>query len=209
MPEGQISFDLGTAVLSQYDADGFLGISIDHYGDSAGGPPAESHNAFGFLGRPSDPDVDVTTATPTTGCTVWYYREGKRYGAIAMSDPRHLPPQVNKGGSVQYCSVAGAYAKFDGSTGAYSVAVPSGQSMTLQAAGGPAIVHDSNGITVGGNLAQAVALGSAVNTLISSLLTFATGLCPPNAVMSTSAAFIAQLQALKQIQTSMLKGVSD
>lgn len=205
MTPGQLKFDLGTAALSQYDADGFLGISVDHYGDNAGGPPAEGHTVFGFHSRPSDPDVDQN-AQPTRGCTVLYFLEGQRWHAMPLGDPRHLPPQLTKGGSVQYCAAAGAYAKFDGQSGAYSLAVPKGQSATFQAAGGPTVVMDANGLTVGGASAQALALGPALAALITALQAFAAGNCVNGAVLTSSVKFVADLQAITTYQTTTIKG---
>ena len=229
-----VEFDLGIAVLSRYSADGFLGVAIDHYGDSPGGPPGVVHNPFGFAGRPLDPDVDTTTTAPYNGCTLLYYREGKRYGSIVLGDPRHLPPQVAKGGSVHYCAVAGAYAKFEGGTGAYTLAIPSGQSATFQAAGGPSVVIDANGLTVGTTMqvnakgftaggratlddtglavtgsgpAQPLALGPALQALIAAVQQLSAGTCS-GVPLSTAPLVQAALAAITQVQTSVIRGSS-
>ena len=203
---GSISFDLGTCAGSFYDVDGFIGFAVDHYGDNGGGPPAEGHTPFGFACRPSDPDVDPTTNKPSKGCSLLYGLEGQRFHAIPLGDPRHLPPTLTKGGSVQYCAVAGAWARFDGASGAYDVKVPNGQGVTFQAAGGPAAVVGANGLTVGGSTAQPVALGAAVQALINAVNLLATGLASPGNVLSTSAACISALQAIQQVQTVAIKG---
>jgi hypothetical protein len=124
----QLSFDFAQVTSSEYDDDAVLGLGIDHYGaEEGGGPTAEAHSPFGFLGRPLDP-------TDGEGCTMLWWQEGSRTHAMALNDHRVRVklPKLRKGGSAQYCA-AGSYALFDGEdpsgskrAGSYVLGVPYG-----------------------------------------------------------------------------------
>jgi hypothetical protein len=97
-------FDLGIAVLTEYDADGFLGAQPDVFGEQSSGVQAyELHHPYGFQGRPNDPDVGPD-GTPKTGAALLYWLEGSLGHALALQDPRVQSklPQLKKGGSIQY-----------------------------------------------------------------------------------------------------------
>jgi hypothetical protein len=92
-------WDLGTAVSSEYDADGFLYVAFDSYGEkNSGVPPAELHSAYGFLSRSLDPDVDPE-GNPTLGCNLWRAFEGNVPHSLFAQDPRVMLklPQLKKG----------------------------------------------------------------------------------------------------------------
>lgn len=210
-----LQFDFGTAILSEYDRDGFLGIAIDHYGDDgAGAPPAEAHHPLGFAARPMDPDQSGPKATVTGGATVLHFFEGQRGHAIALQDHRHPAPRLPKGGSAQYSpGTPVASAAFDQS-GNYHLTVPSGTTVLVEIAGGPSVklsgttvqVLAAGAVQIGDSTAQPLALGPVLGQLIAALQTFAAGNCPPNAPMTTSVAFIALLQSLTQFQTKIVSG---
>jgi hypothetical protein len=144
------AWDLGVAMYSEYDADGFLGIQMDVYGEEESGCPAlEVHGTFGFLARPRDPEPDGT------GCHALYAWEGDRGHVWLAGDPRVTAklPRLKKGGSIHYCA-AGAYALFDGETGAYTVHVPAGAAVTIRCEGGPQATFGPTEIALGGAGAQ-------------------------------------------------------
>lgn len=97
-------YDFATSATSSYDADGFLTVGVDNYGD-AGSSPAELHHPFGFLSRPLDPQVDAN-GNPTLGCTLKVWDEGSRKHAMALADCTVTPnlAQCGKGDSMQYCA---------------------------------------------------------------------------------------------------------
>lgn len=98
------TWDLGMVALSEYDADGWLGVSYDAYGEQNSGiHPAELHSPHGFYSRPLDPDTDGA-GNPTIGCNVWWSWEGNDAHAMLGSDPRlvaNLPPLL-KGEAIFY-----------------------------------------------------------------------------------------------------------
>jgi hypothetical protein len=125
------AWDFGTVQLSDWDADGFLGIQIDPVAsdeDPGGMPLAEAHHPYGFFGRPRDPDADGR------GCSVLTMRRGSRERyAFVKSDPRTLEliPNGTKGVSYQFAFTdAGelSFHEIDGETGTHSIYVPDGDS---------------------------------------------------------------------------------
>jgi hypothetical protein len=126
------TWDLGTAVLTEYDADGFLGVQLDHYGDEPGTEPLELHSPYGFLSRPPDPDADGR------GCQAFYAWDGQRGHALLSHDPRTADriPRLKKGGSVQYCG-KGGFGLFDGDDDTYTLYVPT----DFDGAGTPTKAH--------------------------------------------------------------------
>lgn len=117
-----IEFDIGTALYTAYDDDGFLTVQIDAYGGQQSGViPYEVHSPHGLLTRPHDPDDDGE-------CQVLYGLEGGRGHAWFCSDPRVIPyiPQITKGGTVLYGGKvkAPSYTAFDGDTNSVVTYVP-------------------------------------------------------------------------------------
>ena len=120
-----IDWDLGVCMASQYDAQGFLGIAVDLYGEGqASGQVFEPIHPYGFISRPADPDKDEN-GNPKVGAGALYASEGDRKFVMPLGDPRAVAkvPQVKLGGSAQYCQ-PGGFAYFDGATGSYQVYVP-------------------------------------------------------------------------------------
>lgn len=210
-----LQFDFGTAILSEYDRDGFLGIAIDHYGDDgAGAPPAEAHHPLGFAARPLDPDKSGLKATVIGGATVLHFFEGQRAHCIALQDHRRPAPTLPKGGSVQYSpGTPAANAAFD-EKGNYHLSVPTGTTVTAEIAGGPSVklsgttvqILAAGAVQLGDSTAQPLALGPVLGQLIALLQTFAAGQCANGVPVSTSAAFITALQSLTQFQTKIVAG---
>jgi hypothetical protein len=159
------AWDLGVAMYSEYDADGFLGIQVDVYGEEQSGCPAlEAHGHFGFLSRPRDPDPDGA------GCHALYAWEGNRGHVWLAGDPRVTAklPRLKKGGSVHYCA-AGGYALFDGESGAYTVHVPAGASVTIECDGGPKATVGPANISLGGDAAQPLVSAPALQAYLTLL----------------------------------------
>lgn len=119
-------WDLGIAMLSEYDKDGFIGVQVDLYGEKKSGAPLfELHHNYGFLAVPLDPDKDVET-NPTSGaCSVLYCWEGSRGHAWLSGDTRVTPtlPKFLPGSSAQY-GATGSFWVIDGKTGSQIGYVP-------------------------------------------------------------------------------------
>lgn len=121
-----MKFDLGVAMLSEYDADGFIGIQVDLYGEQAASAPAfEGHHQYGFLSVPLDPEKDSTAQPTANACSVLYGWEGSRGHVWLLGDPRVTTklPKVVKGGSIQY-GATGSFHVIDGKTGTQVLYVP-------------------------------------------------------------------------------------
>jgi hypothetical protein len=112
-----MKFEISTALLTGYDADGFLGVQVDAHG-SKGFTPYTLWHTYGFVSRPLDPDDD-------TGCTVLQAEQGRQGFAWLLNDPRvqSKVPQVKQGGSAQYAS-DGAFASLDPETHTWTLYVP-------------------------------------------------------------------------------------
>lgn len=90
-------FDLGTVLLSEYDADGFLSVQVDLYGGKAS-PSFELHSPYGTSQRPLDPVVDAN-GTIVAGCRALFAVEGDRHHAWILGDTRITPilPEIKPG----------------------------------------------------------------------------------------------------------------
>ena len=133
---GYIGLDFAQAVLSEYDSDKFLGITLDHYGEEeAGGHAAEAVMPLGMLARPLDPDV-ANDGSPQVAAPVLTMTEGDRLHAMPLTDPRTVTsmPPLKKGGFMTYCPASPkSFALYDGKdpagksrAGSYTLAVTYG-----------------------------------------------------------------------------------
>ena len=99
-------WDLGVATLSQKDADGFIGVQVDVYGEQqSSAPPFEVFMPPGLYCRPRDPATGPD-GLPTLGANVLYAWEGNNGFAFPMHDPRvvaKLPNTIAQGDTVLYC----------------------------------------------------------------------------------------------------------
>lgn len=101
-----MALDMGVAVFSERDTDGFVNISYDGYqppNQKAGIGAVEAHHPFGFQGRPRDPEQD-SQGSPGIGATVLRFSDQNGDHLFPLGDPRTTPklPTVGKGGSIQY-----------------------------------------------------------------------------------------------------------
>lgn len=97
-------FRLHQVSYSEVDANGFIGIQFDAFGEEKSGMPAvEAHHPFGFMSRPVDPDVDADGA-PKFGCNVLVGWDGDEAHAWVLADPRSrlVLPTLLRGESIQY-----------------------------------------------------------------------------------------------------------
>ncbi len=103
-------------LLTQRDADGFVGIQLET--DSGDGPLVEQQHTFGFFSRPLDP-------TDEGACTAFGFDTGDDTHAILGYDARIVPkiPELPKGSSMQY-GATGSYHQIAGDTGIQTLYVP-------------------------------------------------------------------------------------
>lgn len=112
-----VSLDFAQVLGSEYDDDGHIGLSLDHYGEEeASGQAAELLCPLGIVVRPVDPDVS-NDGSPEGVSPVLQMTEGDHVAAMPLNDPRvtsQLPKQ-KKGGFLTYCPAApGSFSVFDG-----------------------------------------------------------------------------------------------
>src|SRR3954471_1001986 len=114
-----IELRMHVATYSEVDANGFIGIQFDAFGEEKSGMEAvETQHPFGFRSRPRDPDSGF-------GCTILVGWEGDEAHVLSvLADPRwikSLPPE-KQGGSTRYGVTANgakgvSFSQFDGETG--------------------------------------------------------------------------------------------
>lgn len=88
---GALRWDIACAVGTNVDADGFLSIQHDAYGEGDAGVPAyQAHHPHGIWSCPIDPVIDPATgqSDPARACQVLIADEGGVGHAIALEDPR-------------------------------------------------------------------------------------------------------------------------
>lgn len=101
-----LELDIGLALFSALDGNGFLTIQPDAYGEQKSGmAPCETHHPLGMIARPLDPVVDKGgTPDPTQAAQLLRLDEEGKSHVLALEDPRavaNLPP-IQKGESVVY-----------------------------------------------------------------------------------------------------------
>jgi hypothetical protein len=121
-----IDLRLHTATYSELDANGFVGIQFDAFGEEKSGVEAkETKHVFGSRSRPRDPDGEF-------GCEILVGWEGNEAVVLSvLADARwikSLPPE-KKGGSTRYGVTANgakavSFEQFDGDTGGHTLYVP-------------------------------------------------------------------------------------
>jgi hypothetical protein len=116
-----IHWDLGLALFSGYDSDGFLEVQPDADGEQDAGVEAyEVHGPGGLHHRPWDPVVDPNTLLPDAAqsATILAAERGQMGVVLVLGDPRVLPtlPPLAKGETAIYGN-AGQFSRYfaDGS----------------------------------------------------------------------------------------------
>lgn len=117
--------------LTEYDANGFLGVQVDAYGeaDTDGKPPGlpsvEAWHPYGAYGRPPDPDVDDGGNIKFSCATVTLWEGKSEAYALFLNDPRVQPklPLLPKGGSATY-GADGSFASFNPDTHTWTLYIP-------------------------------------------------------------------------------------
>lgn len=205
-----MDFDLGMALLSSYDANGFLGIGVDVYGgQDAGTGLFDAKFPYGTFGCPRDPTTS-NDATVRTGATVLWAYSGKQRIAWTLDDPRVWPklPQASKGTWGAYADTGQADITtmvLDGTTGSFALRVPhsgSGVSRVLVDIETPGaeeiLLANGNGcelsvkpseVVVGDTLlALALTKAAAFDALVSALQAYATAMGTAVSFAQTAAA---------------------
>lgn len=162
-----ISFDLGLAIQSDYDTDGFPEVQVDLYGgENAGAPMFEHHHTFGHDSRPLDPEKDANARPTSNSCTALYGWEGSRGHSWLGSDPRVTPklPKLAKGSGRVYCASA-HYVVCDEGEDAIRIVHASGTSIRVDASG---VTVKSPTVTLGDG-ASGVATEATLTALLQSL----------------------------------------
>jgi hypothetical protein len=120
-----LEFDVQIATLTEYDADGFIGLQVDGYGPDAGLEPVEMHGFAGFLARPADPVLGADgEPDPANSHAVLHATEGGRGHAWPLGHPGQLAklPRLPKGSAIFYApGAAGSWMLFDGTTGTWEL----------------------------------------------------------------------------------------
>jgi len=102
-------WDIGVAVFSGYDADGWLEVQYDAFGDlKAGVQPYEVQAQAGILHRPLDPEVDANSKViEGKASTVLVAMQGGLGRMFILTDPRVIPllPVIQKGETLLYSDV--------------------------------------------------------------------------------------------------------
>ncbi len=109
--------DFGLVLLSSYDDDKHLELSLDSYGEEeAGSKAAVAISPLGTIARPLDAD-QANDGSPELASEVLLMTVGNEVHALALNDPRvtsKLPP-VRKGGYLNYCAAQpGSFWIWDG-----------------------------------------------------------------------------------------------
>lgn len=124
-----MEWDIGQAILTTYDENGFLGIGVDvPGGDAAGTSTFDATWPYGTFCRPRDPDVGVD-GQRKLGATTLYAYLGPGRSALVADDPRVVPklPQASKGTWGAYADTGRAdltVMVLDGTTGSFALVVP-------------------------------------------------------------------------------------
>jgi hypothetical protein len=180
----------GTALYTERQESGFLGIQPDRLGTGSSGPALEVLMPFGVLGRPIDPDLDPS-GTVTVGANVLQLADGDEGFTLPTGDPRFakLLPDVDKGGAGLYATVqAGsdrrvAYLLFGGD-GSFTLQVPYaggkahvvsidlGTGVIRLAHGeGPVVELNATGVALGGKGGQAIVTDQGLQAFLEAVST--------------------------------------
>jgi hypothetical protein len=119
MSGDRISLDIGICVLTEYDADGFIGVQYDAYGeDKSSAPRVWLQHFYGCISRPLQAD-------DAGGCVLLYERDGAEGNAWLGYDKRVQAkiPTVKLGGVALYDS-NGSFQSFDPETRTVTLYVP-------------------------------------------------------------------------------------
>lgn len=129
-----IQVEMYLAQASAFDADGFLVVQPDGFGEQGCGFH-ENVNPYGLSSRPLDPALGQDGA-PTAGCLLLTFLEGGQWMTLALTDKRVVDgyPPLQKGESMLYgpkFNFARCYA--DGSVGLFvtDTGTATGQSISL------------------------------------------------------------------------------
>lgn len=98
--------DIAVCTLSEYNADGWLGIQVDVLGGKDGSSyPYETLHPFGFMSRPPDPEVGAE-GLPSKGCKALVAYDGDEGFVLPLSDQATVAslPILQKGESQIYAS---------------------------------------------------------------------------------------------------------
>jgi len=208
-----VKLEYGTALFTERQESGFIGIQPDRHGAGAGGPALEVAMPFGLIGRPLDPDRDPSGAVKV-GANVFVFSDGDEGFALPTGDPRFakLLPDVDKGGAGLCATVrAGselrvAYLLFAGD-GSFTLKVPyeRGKAHVIAvdvAAGelrlvhgeGPSVTVKASGVELGGAGGKPVVTDQGLGDFLQAVSTALgalgkpVGSVPPLAATKTTAA---------------------
>lgn len=133
---GGLMFDLGTAVHTAYDDEGWIGVRLDGYGEEESGMgDSELQTQFGFTSRPIDRDE-------AGGCDILYAHAGNSESFVWFGTDRRYTskcPPLFQGSSAQWNS-HGQFSLLDTEKDTYTLYVPMGSEAHVVTVG-----KDANG----------------------------------------------------------------
>lgn len=167
--------NISKVTATTYDKAGFPETQVELYGDGASCAPCETYHPAGFIGRPNDPSFDPS-GKAQVGAHVLYYVEGNQVHTLILNDPRRTQrlPAVDKGGSMMYADVDGAYTRYKGD-GTYECRVPAGKTVTVQVGSGASVVVSDATVAIGDQAARALAHAQEILVILAGLVTEITG----------------------------------
>lgn len=156
-----LEWHYGNVLLTEYDADGFLGLQIDAYGDEKSGVPTfQQVHPGGVIHRPRDPDDSGRAGT-------LYFWEGPQGFAFSVSDPRSVAdlPELAKGSTCVYAHRAPgskSYVLVDAGSGDITIKTQGGTSAEIKIPGnGGDIIANGAKITAIGDVVTATGVSLA------------------------------------------------
>lgn len=192
--------EVAILVGAKYNDGNALESQIALQGPGASCTPGLAYSPFGFKGRPRSADAPDASGTYQNGALVLYWYEGSVLHTLPLDDGRRSTklPALDEGGSCWYGDTDDAVSLYDGA-GNLTLRAPKSATVT--------IADKGSTVKIGDNPA-ALALGNALQSVITALQTFATAAKAATVEPTLSPAATAlgtALQLILSIQTTELQ----
>lgn len=148
-----VGFRLEGSRLTTYDANGFLGVQFDGYGDTGAGlVDVEVFRPIGIFGRPPAAALDANGEVTFTSWALSLWDGDDLTGALVLNDPRVQSklPEVSEEGGAGLHGFDGAWCLFDSEKHTYTLYQP----IEFDSSGTPTKAHlltiglDGNGTPI-------------------------------------------------------------